>query len=902
VNFLRRRWLSSLVLAVVVGSWVAVIFAGAGGSHFRLVFSDIGLAVVALGAGVSCTLTGLRLRGRFRLVWLLLGLSTGSWGIGQVVWTYYEALRGESVPFPSLADAGYLAAVPLAAAAMMLLPVGTRSVAGRARMVLDGLVVASSVFLVSWIVVLGKVFHNNSGGVLEQVLSLCYPLGDVVIVTIVLFAILRARQSGRRIPLSLLLVAVGLVFQSIADSGFTYLTAVGSYTSGHPIDTGWFAGFLMVLLAARTRSAVNGETESETDVPRSMGLLLPYAAVVLALVTSAVELARGVSVDAFVSWDRSVIIALLVGRQILTVRENLSLTRSLEARVVEVKASEQRFESLVQQSSDVVTVVDTDGIVVYQSETLQRVFGYAVDDVENRPIADLLPAEGVALLEEALSRATDDPSVTVLVEVPLRHATGDIRDAEISITNLLDDPNVGGLVLNLRDVSQRRALERQLVHQASHDSLTELANRSVFRERIDHVLSRSDPTRYRGAVLFLDLDGFKEINDSLGHAAGDLLLTTVAARLQSCVRPGDTVARLGGDEFGVLVEGEEHDVDPHALAARILSAFRSPFTVEGREIQVRTSIGIAPADPGVEGSDQLLRNADLAMYRAKACGGGTIERYDPAMHAQLLERLQLEVDLRRALGRGELRLYYQPIVELQTGQPVGFEALLRWEHPTLGLISPDRFIGVAEQTGLIQPIGRWVLHEACRQAMVWRGRHPEHAHLAVSVNISARQFGNDDLADDVINALEESGLPAECLELEMTESVLFEHTDENVSQMQRLKALGVMLAIDDFGTGYSSLAYLQMFSVDVLKIDRTFIAQLTDTNSDAELIRTILKIGQSLSMVTVAEGIETELQARSIRDLGCELGQGYLFARPLPPADVDGWLTAQESTTGVSAG
>jgi diguanylate cyclase (GGDEF)-like protein/PAS domain S-box-containing protein len=712
-------------------------------------------------------------------------------------------------------------------------------------------------------------------------------------VTIVMYAILRARAGRQRIPLALVLVAIGLISQSIADSGFTYLTAIGSYESGNPIDTGWFAGFLLILLAARTRGAFEQPEDAASAMPRSMGLLLPYVAVVAALITSIVDFTKHASVDPFVSWDRSALIALLVGRQVLTLRENMTLTRDLQERVVEVRASEQRFESLVQQSSDVVTVVDREGVVIYQSETVTRVFGLSVDSITGKPIAALLTDESAPTLENALLRSAEDPSKIVMVEVAVRHADGRLCDAEISITNLLDDPNVRGLVLNLRDVSERRSLERALVHQASHDSLTELANRSLFRERIDGVLSGDRTEQHRSAVLFLDLDGFKELNDSLGHAAGDLLLTQVAARLQSCVRPSDTVARLGGDEFGILIGGDEDEVDPLALAARILSSFRTPFAIEGNEIQVRTSIGIANADPDVEGSDQLLRNADLAMYRAKSSGGGTIERYDPTMHAQLLNRLQLEVDLRRALGRGELRLHYQPIMDLAKGEPVGLEALLRWQHPTFGLISPDAFIGVAEQTGLIQPIGRWVLHEACREAAAWRRKHPRYANLSVSVNISARQFANDDLVYDVINALQESGLPAHDLELEMTESVLFEHTEENVTQMQRLKSLGVRLAIDDFGTGYSSLAYLHMFSVDVLKIDRTFIAQLTETNPDAELIRTILRIGQSLNMVTIAEGIETDLQLNSVKELGCELGQGYLFARPLPPDDVDVWLNAR---------
>jgi EAL domain-containing protein (putative c-di-GMP-specific phosphodiesterase class I) len=285
------------------------------------------------------------------------------------------------------------------------------------------------------------------------------------------------------------------------------------------------------------------------------------------------------------------------------------------------------------------------------------------------------------------------------------------------------------------------------------------------------------------------------------------------------------------------------------------------------------------------------------MYRAKQRGRGRVEVFDETLRIAVESRLETQNDLRHAIDGDQIRAFYQPIVDTAGGVVVGFEALARWQHPTEGLVMPDRFIGIAERTGLIQPIGRWVLHEACRQAMIWRTRHPEHADLAVSVNISARQFESDDLIDDVMNALDETGLPAHCLELEMTESVLFEHSEDHVAQLARLKALGVRLAIDDFGTGYSSLAYLHRFSVDVLKIDRTFISQLTEGDGDVELVRSILRIGQSLHMVTIAEGIETEEQSAMISGMGCELGQGYLFARPLPVADVDAWLSASASRT-----
>ena len=887
--------------------WFIVIIGGVGGKHVAQVVSNGGLAITAFAAAVSCVVTGVRAKGRYGLVWVLLGLGMLSWAVGQLIWDYYEAVLHRDVPFPSLADAGYLGEVPLVVAALVLLPSGTRSVAGRTRTVFDGLIVAAALLLMSWMLVLGTVFRSGSGSVLAQTLSLAYPISDVVTVTIVMYAILRARQTGRKIPVPLLLVGLGLVSLSVADSGFTYQTAAGTYYSGAPIDTGWFAGFLLILLASRAPAAADSDQMKESDVQRSMGLLLPYVAVVLATITTFVELARGATFDRFVSWDRSMIIALLVARQVLTLRENVSLTRDLEANVVEVRASEQRFEALVQHSSDVVTVMDRDGVIGYQSESVQRVFGYPAAELRAHKFTDLMSDEQAQAFVEAVERTISRPGDAVVIEVQLRHADGHVGDTEIAITNLLGDPTVGGVVLNSRDISERKALELELVHQARHDSLTALANRALFQERIDESLRQQNEST-NGAVLFLDLDGFKEVNDSFGHANGDVLLTLVASRLRSCVRPRDLVARLGGDEFAILIDDSSGLVDAHALATRILASFSNPFTLDGRDVFISASIGIASADQtvkdsgqSVEESGQLLRNADLAMYRAKAAGGGTIEHYNPLLHTQLLERMHFEEDLRRALGRGELRLYYQPIMDLTTTQPVGFEALVRWQHPTAGLITPDRFIGIAERTGLIQPLGRWVLFEACRDMMIWRNRHPEYAELGVSVNLSARQFQNDDLVDDVINALAESGLPPTCLELEMTESVLFEHTEENIAQLTRLKELGVRLAIDDFGTGYSSLAYLHRFSVDVLKIDRTFIAQLTETG-DTELVRSILQIGRSLHMVTIAEGIETDEQSELVAQMGCELGQGYLFARPLPASDVDGWLTATHLPASRRAG
>jgi diguanylate cyclase (GGDEF)-like protein len=436
-----------------------------------------------------------------------------------------------------------------------------------------------------------------------------------------------------------------------------------------------------------------------------------------------------------------------------------------------------------------------------------------------------------------------------VLEANLRHRDGHARQVEMTITNLLDNPGVGGLVLNTRDISERKQLEEQLVHEAFHDSLTKLANRALFKDRVDQALRRREHAQGMVAVLFLDLDGFKEVNDSLGHASGDQLLVQVAQRLRGSVRPEDTVARFGGDEFAVLVDNLAHDHEAVELARRIVDGLREPFLLDTQEIHVRASIGVVSTDADAQGgedADQLMRNADLAMYQAKAAGQGSFTCYDPLMHTGLMERLQLEADLRRALDAGELELYYQPIIELASGEIAGFEALLRWDHPTRGLIPPSEFIQLAESTGLIRPLGQWVLREACRQAVAWDTRGQERP-LTMSVNVSSRQFEQSDLLTVVAIALADSGLAADRLCLEVAESVLMNDTEENLVLLRRLKDMGIRLAIDDFGTGYSSLSYLHRFPVDTLKIDRSFVERLGQPSGDTALARTIVQLGQSLA-------------------------------------------------------
>ncbi|MGI8548942.1 MAG: putative bifunctional diguanylate cyclase/phosphodiesterase, partial [Gemmatimonadaceae bacterium] len=406
------------------------------------------------------------------------------------------------------------------------------------------------------------------------------------------------------------------------------------------------------------------------------------------------------------------------------------------------------------------------------------------------------------------------------------------------------------------------------------------ANRALFLDRVGHALARAPRNGRRVAVLFLDLDNFKTVNDSLGHAEGDRLLVVAARRLATCVRAGDTIARLGGDEFAVLVEDADMPDDATALAERIIAAFAVPFPLGGSPLVATVSVGIATSVHSAT-SCALLRNADAAMYRAKADGKGRHAMFEPAMHVAALMRLQLDSELRQAIDANEFELEYQPIVRFDTGEITAVEALVRWRHPERGTVAPGAFIAAAEDTGIIVPLGRWVLREACMQAQRWCDAYADGPPLGVTVNLSGQQLRSPDIYDDVRTALNDSGLDPARLVLEITESVLMQHTEVTLAKLRAFKSLGVRLAIDDFGTGYSSLAYLQRFPVDILKMDKTFVNGVAEGEGDAVIARTILALGKALGLRCVAEGVETVEQRDALRALGCEYAQGYLFAPSL---------------------
>jgi diguanylate cyclase (GGDEF)-like protein len=433
---------------------------------------------------------------------------------------------------------------------------------------------------------------------------------------------------------------------------------------------------------------------------------------------------------------------------------------------------------------------------------------------------------------------------------------------------------------------QAEELAERFTRDALHDSLTGLANRALFQDRVEQSLSVSRRHARPIAILLLDLDGFKTINDSLGHNAGDQLLIGVAQRLLASLRSVDTAARLSGDEFAILVD-EADTSRAKKVAERILGALRDPFEVGDRQVTVTGSIGIAASDLGKESSEELLRGADTAMYFAKGRGKAGYAVFEPALHVAALERLELKTDLERALENREFIVHYQPVVDLHTGCPVGMEALVRWAHPTRGLVAPDSFISLAEETGLIAPIGWWVLEQACRQTAAWQKQYPERSQLRVCVNLAMIQLHEPEVVEEVARALESTGLPPSALVLEVTESGLMKDPDWTVARLQDLKSLGIRLAIDDFGTGYSSLTYLQRFPIDILKVDKSFVDGVDGQPEEAALAHAITKLGSVLSLQVVAEGVERPQQVLELRALGCQFAQGFYFARPLDVESVE---------------
>ena len=516
-----------------------------------------------------------------------------------------------------------------------------------------------------------------------------------------------------------------------------------------------------------------------------------------------------------------------------------------------------------------------------------------------RDFLDLVYPADAERFRDVLSGVIETPTEQRVVEVRLRDAAGAWRDYEATVTNLVDMEAVGGLVVNARDVTERKILEDELRHQAFHDPLTGLPNRALFMEQLADALTRAQDSGQRVAVLFLDIDRFKVINDSLGHNVGDELLVALAGRLRTTIPEGAMVARFGGDEFTILLENAATDSIAADYANRILDAMRDPVKLLGHNTIVTASIGISFSGPDRYQALELVRSADVALYHAKDQGRGRFVLFDRALDRYSVQRFELEAELRQAVELHQLRLHYQPELDLQTGEVVGFEALVRWEHPVRGLIPPDQFISMAEETGEILKIGQWVLREACRQAAEWQRTLFGPRRFTMSVNLSANEFLEPGLVWEVLRTLRDTGLDPHTLRIEITESVLMTDSPLTREIFMELKRVGIGLAIDDFGTGYSSLNYLRMLPADVLKIDRGFVAEVDRDEREAAIVRAVVQIADALGMHVTAEGIEREEQRVFLANIGSHTGQGFLFARPAPAEVIEAYV--RENLSSIEA-
>ncbi len=870
-NSLRRSWSRPGLgrLAVGIG-----IIAGICAAHVLRPDGPVGESMyllMTIAAAVVASIGARRQVTPQRFAWGCVALGVTLSAIGDAIYFGRGWIEG-SYSDLSAADAFWIASYLATAVGLSSLLVGGRV---SRRLDVDGLIDIGSFAILAVIVVtqldaVREIVADASYSLLERATWTAYPVLDAALLGVAVQAIISKRLRNWHGALLTFGIALWLV------SDFASLLLDDKTVSTRWLDIGWMVGAVSVGVSAWPHRLARSSDGEEYTLRRVTGARIAITLLPL-LVPGGIEL------WAFSHGSRPNPLPLFAATLALVGLAFARSARLVKARNRQEEALERKtrfYGALAENSSDAVIIIGKDGRIVNEAPNLVAMLG--------RPGTSTLGVDAVGLLDPVDQKAAQarlerrwlTSGVVDDGEIRATNSDGTERWFEFRAANLCNDPVIGGLVVNLRDITDRKRAEQELSHNALHDSLTGLANRALFHDRLDHALERTSRTGFDVAIVYLDLDHFKSINDTHGHEAGDAVLREVATRLTSTVRTIDTVSRHGGDEFAILIEESPHALrEAQAVANRVLEALTAPFDVDHQRVVLSASIGITVGDVSCTASS-MIRDADLAMYQAKTTGRGKSEVYEPAMRTAALEQLQLDNDLRQALEKSQFHLVYQPIVDLKSNAVVGFEALLRWDHPTLGLIEPAVFIPIAEGNGTIVAIGRWVLDEACRTAARWRESIPS-SDLTMAVNLSGRQIATPELVAQVAESLARSGLAPNALILEMTESVLVHDADTAARQLEELRALGVRLAIDDFGTGYSSLSYLRQFPIDILKIDKSFTQTISEPTPMPAIVRGVLDLAKTLRIETVAEGIELDVQLDSLRRQGCDFGQGYLLARPL---------------------
>ncbi len=835
-----------------------------------------GLAATAIAWSVS---RDPRLLPSLRRAWRWLASSLAVFWMGDAAFFAEKVAVAGGIVAASPADVLYLASYPLALIGVLGLRAWRAEAEERAAFRLDAAMVTLAGVMVAWHLFVRPTLVG--GPEMEGLTAVAYVVGDLGLLVALAISSLRAAEPA---PVGLL--GLGLLLRLGANALYWYDVLLGppgpaSLGASLLYNVAWFAFALAATAQARAAAAGAPVAEPPMQVAPGVSLLPTLAAaagyVVLAqAVVSRLSLDLGIVVLVGVGLTAAVLV-----RQLVALRAGARLAAERTAR-----ANEAHFRSLVQNASDIVLVIGEAGEVRYHTPSAERFVEGGAAGLDGSPLHSLVHPEDRGLADRLIRDARASPGSTPAAEWRLRWLDGSWHFVEARAKSVPEDPNLGGVILTLRSVHERKVLEQRLAHQAFHDPLTHLANRVLLTERLEHALVRARRGGQPVTVLFVDLDEFKNVNDSFGHAAGDQILIELSGRLLTCVRAGDTAARLGGDEFAVLIEEAGSPETARNVAARVRDAVGRPILVGGREIVLGASIGVASSQVGVESAGDLLRNADVAMYRAKQTGKGRVVVFEASMQTAVRERLELEGELRGALGRGELRLLYQPLVSLGSGRTVGAEALLRWDHPLRGRLRPADFFPAAETAGVMTEIGLWTVEDACRCASLWPASDEDAGLPMLCVNVTPQLLVHREFGSRVEQAVGAARLPAGRLVLELTESAAVEDAPATFAVLRRLRAPGVRVAIDDFGTGYSSLSYLREMPVDILKLDKLFVDGLAGGGDSWMLVQGILDLARALGKLVVAEGIEHAGQAERLRELGCTLGQGFHFSQPLEAAEL----------------
>ncbi|WP_436841439.1 putative bifunctional diguanylate cyclase/phosphodiesterase [Streptomyces hydrogenans] len=886
-----RSLLAQIALGLVCAGYTTGASLGWGSPRLALFMGDFGLSAAAFTAAVSCFLYARTEPGGTRPAWLLFAFSSFMAGAGNAVWGWYEVVRGQEVPESSIADLFFLLFAPPAIVGLLVLAKKPVTRAGWVCLGLDAWLIAGSLLTLSWSLALAHTAHFQGESVAQAALSLAYPLLDIVLVSMVLALHFRRSQANRS-AVNTAIAALALTV--LCDALFTSPLLRANYVSGQLLDAGWFAGSLLLAYAPwgvhrpPEPTAARGPGLPSRPIAGSLAALTPYLAAAVCTLGILYNVVEGRRVDRVVVLTGCAVVLALVVRQGIMLIDNIALTHELAQK-------ENHFRSLVQSSSDVIMIAAPSGVLRYVSPAATGVYGRDAEELIGSELAALIHPEDLGAVVHEVRRflaASPAEEPTTRIECRFRSGHGGpARPGEaegggewLNVESTVNR-HQGGLIFNSRDVTERVRLQAQLQHNAEHDPLTDLPNRALFTRRVGQALGGRRSSDPGTAVLFIDLDGFKAVNDRLGHQAGDDLLIQAARRLQEAVRSGDTAARLGGDEFAALILGDglrdraARETQVQEIADRLRLTLSRPYRVDGgTEVRVAASIGVAFAEPGI-GAGDLLRNADLAMYRAKAGGKDRVELYVPQMQAEVVRRTELAARLRSALHDGEFALLHQPVVDLATGRVSAVSAQARWRSTQGILFTPAEYLRVTDDGERTAELGRWLLEEAVEQAAERAGighRTP------VSVRLSARRLLDRSMPLGSVEALlARHGLPSGSLVLELADTDHRTPLDELEQRLVTLRRLGVRIALDGFGSGHVAVHALRRLPVDILKLDRALVEGVVESARLRKITSGVLRIAGELGMQTVAEGVDVPEQVLALRAMGCRHAQGMAFSGPL---------------------